>query len=455
MIAAVLLSLALAQTPVDDLRARATRDSRALEHARELTDTVGARLAGSPGDARAVAWGVAKMKALGFQNVRAEKVTVPHWERISESAELTSPTRQKLVISALGGTVSTPARGVEAEVVMAADLEVLRALSPDRVKGKIVFLNKKMRREPSGVGYGETVDIRADGMRVAAGKGAAALVIRSVGTSDARFAHTGVLRREPKAREIPAAALAIPDAEQLERLLAGGPVRLRLKLKTKWHPDAQSANVVGEVPGRGALADGLVLIGAHLDSWDLGHGAVDNASGVGAVLEVGRQLLAEDTSAPRRTLRVVLFANEENGGKGGKGYAEAHQAELERHHAALVCDSGAGRPLGLVFHSTDAAGAQLQSLADALGVAAPVKRFLGHPDVRPLMEAGVPLVALQQDASRYFDVHHTEDDTFDKIDPREYAEFVGAVVTVTHHLLSSPEPLPRVPEADRKRPQAH
>ncbi len=442
------------QTDADLLRERALAESQALEHVRELTDGVGARLAGSPADRKAVAWAVQKMKALGFQNVRAEPVRVPHWERLSESAELSAPTRQPLVVSALGGSPSTPPRGLEAEVVSADSLAALRALGPERVKGRIVFLNKKMVRDPTGRGYGATVDIRSEGMLLAAELGAVGLVIRSVGTGEARFAHTGMVKVEKGKRLIPAAALAIPDAELVERVLRKGPVRLRLKVQTRLNPDAQSANVIGEIPGLGAGSEGLVVIGAHLDSWDLGQGAVDNAAGVGVMLEVGR-LFTTWKKAPTRTLRVVLFANEENGGKGGEAYARRDPAELARHHAAVVCDSGAGRALGVAYLSGQEGAALLQPLVAPLAplkVAAPSYRYLGHPDVKGLLEQGVPILALTQDAERYFDLHHTADDTFDKIDPVPYRQLVASMTVLVHHLLTMEQPLPRIPPAERVRP---
>lgn len=456
----IVVTLAVGQAGTDGgveiLRESALRDSQALEHVRELTDTVGPRLSGSPGDRKAVAWGLARMKALGFQNVRAEKVKVPRWERLAESAELTAPGRQPLVISALGGSISTPAKGIEAEVVMAPTVEALAAMPRDQVKGRIVFLNKKMVRDVTGKGYGETVDIRSRGMHAAAELGAAAVVIRSVGTSNARFAHTGMVRVEKGKRQIPAAALAIPDAETIERLLEKGPVRMRLTVKTRTWPDAESANVVGEIPGTGPLSDGIVVLGAHLDSWDVGQGAVDNAAGVGVVLEAGR-LWATSPKPSSRTLRVVLFANEENGGKGGDAYAEAHASESARHHAAVVCDSGAGRVRGLAYHAGRDSEPLLRPITADLAmlqVEGAAYRFMAHPDIEGLMKQGVPILSLTQDASRYFDLHHTADDTFDKIDPDEYHQLVASMTVLVHHLLTMDQPLSRIPEAERERTAA-
>lgn len=425
-------------------------DPSARDLACSLADEVGPRLAGSAGDALAVLWALDKMKALGLVNVHAEAVKVPHWERGEASAELVAPHAQRLHLAALGGSVATPEAGVEAEVIGVPTLEALQALPREQVEGRIVFYHKVMERTPSGKGYGKTVDVRRSGAAEAAKKGAVASLIRSVGTSDSRFPHTGAMRYDPDASvpKIPAAALAIPDAELLRRLLArGGPVRLKLRLTSRALPEADSANVIGEVPGS-AKPDEVVLLGAHLDSWDLGTGAVDDAAGVGVVLDVAHKLAA---ARPARTVRVVLFANEENGLKGARAYVEVHREELPKHVAALEVDSGSGPVTAVELEGGPGAAAAMEALSPALaalGLPPPVLSDAGGADTSEL--TGVPQVELAQNRARYFDVHHTADDTCDKIDPRELAQVAHLALLVTKHLVTANVDLGRVPEEPKK-----
>lgn len=439
------------------------RDDRALVEtfaahrwACSLTDEVGPRLAGSPGDAAAIAWGLRTMKELGLANVRAEPVTVPVWQRGAESGEIVAPFRHALSLAALGGSVSTPEGGIEAEVVRVESIAALQALPDDAVKGRIVFYDKKMERLPSGEGYGKTVDVRVIGAIEAAKKGAVASVVRTVGTSGARFPHTGAMRASPDGiPKIPAAALAIPDAELVARLIArdaAKPVRIRLVLASKQLPDAQSANVIGEVTGR-ELPDEIVLLGAHLDSWDVGTGAVDDAAGVGAILEIGRQLAMDP---PRRTVRIVLFANEENGLRGAKEYARVHADEAARHVAAMEMDSGAGRADGVLYSAGpgadgDALMAALTPALRKLGLPAPRRvEDAAGADTSQLVPLGVPQVGVDQDRSRYFDLHHSADDTCDKIIPAELAHATAAALEVTRALANARTTLPRLPPSPKK-----
>ena len=462
ILAAALLgaaALALSATSSEassDLRAVLERLVRAAgetngayDTIRGLTDTVGPRLSGSPGDARAVAWAEAALTAQGFSNVHAESVIVPHWERGEESGEIVSPAPFRLSLCALGGSVGTPASGVEADVVEAESLEGVDALG-ERAKGRIVFVWKVMERRPDGSGYGATVPIRGGAASHAAKVGAVGALIRSVATSNARLPHTGSLRYEEGIPKIPAAALAVPDADLIHRLLAGGKtVRVRFVLGARTLPDAVSANVVGEIPGR-EKPDEIVVLGGHLDSWDLGQGAVDDAAGLGIAIEAAR-LIRQLPRRPRRTLRVVAFANEENGLAGSRAYAKAHAAELPFHVAAIECDSGAGRVSGFGWTAGPSAEGTLANVAEILkpfGLGN-LKKGGGGADVGALRAAGVPLFSPIQDSSRYFDVHHSADDTFDKIDREELNSGVAVAAALAYALAESEAPLERIPETER------
>jgi Iap family predicted aminopeptidase len=309
-----------------------------LQH---LTDRIGPRLTGSAGAEAAVAWTAERLRSYGLA-VRTEKVMVPHWVRGVEEAELVAPAPQRILVTALGGSEPTPAAGLTAEVVEAVGIEGLRALAQAEVRGKIVLFNAPMTVNGMD-GYGAAVVQRTRGAAAAARLGAVAALVRSVGTLSARLVHTGAVSYEDAVPRIPAAAVAAEDADLVHRLLASGEtVRLSLRLGCRTLPDALSANVVADLEGREA-ADEVVLIGAHLDSWDLGTGALDDGAGVAMVMETLR-LLKTLGLRPRRTVRGVLYMNEENGLRGGKAYAAAHAAELNRHVAALETDSGGGRP---------------------------------------------------------------------------------------------------------------
>jgi carboxypeptidase Q len=421
----------------------------AYDTIRGLTDTAGPRLSGSAGDARAVAWAEAALKAQGFTNVRAEAVTVPHWERGEESGEIVSPAPFRLSLCALGGSVATPAGGTEAEVVEAQSLEGVDALG-ERARGRIVLVWKVMERRSDGSGYGAAVPVRGGAASHAAKIGAVGVLIRSVGTSNARFPHTGSLRYEEGVPKIPAAALANPDADLLHRLLADGKsVRVRFMLGARTLPDATSSNVLGEIPGR-EKPEEIVVLGGHLDSWDLGQGAIDDAAGLGIVIEAAR-LIGQLPRRPRRTLRVVAFANEENGLAGARAYAKAHASELPRHAAAIESDSGAGRVSGFGWTAGPSAEPYLANVAAILkpfGLG-DVKKGGGGADVGALRAAGVPLFSPIQDVSRYFDLHHSADDTFDKIDREELNTGVAEVAALAYALAESEAPLERIPEAER------
>lgn len=436
------------------IRDRALKESRAFEWVRRLTDEVGPRLAGSAGDRAAGPWGKALLESLGFANVRLEPVPVKVWRRVAESGEVVAPFPQPLALTALGGSVATPKEGLEADVVEVASLEALEALvkgAPGACRGKIVFINRKMERADSMNGYGAVVPIRFHGASRAAAAGAVGVLIRSVGTDSTRLPHTGAMEYEKEVPRVPAAALSIPDADLLSRLVArGNPVRVHFTLDCGDRPDAISANVVGEVRGRD-LPDEVVVVSGHIDSWDLGRGAIDDGAGCGIAIEVAR-LIRNSPRRPRRTIRVVLFANEENGLAGGRTYASAHEAEMTRHAAAFEADSGAGAATGFSWNAGPGAAAVVAELA---GLLEPLKAVqvrnggAGGADVSPLLRFGVPLFGLEQDSSAYFDVHHTANDTLDKVDRRTLDQATAALAALVYAVADLPEALSRIPEAQR------
>jgi hypothetical protein len=429
--------------------------SGAVEVVASLTTAVGPRLAGSAGDKLAVAWALGAMKSRGLANVHAEPVKVPVWQRGVESAVLTAPALRPLAITALGWSGATPPGGVEADLVRFDTLEALRAADPAKIAHKIVFLDVKMRSTPDGSGYGDAVPARGRGPGEAAKKGAAAIVIRSIGTDASRFPHTGAMHREKSlAQALPAAALSNADADLLERILGtNGGAKMRLTLSPRWLPDADSANVVGEVKGR-ERPNEVVVVGAHLDSWDLGEGALDDGAGCAIVLEAGRAIAAMG-HGPRRTIRFVLFAAEENSLSGGKTYASSHAAEASSHVAAMEADLGSARVVSAGFlggsEARDRFARVLGALAP-LGVRATDRPVHGGADISPLRPLGVPLVELEQDAASYFDVHHTANDTLARLDPAGIAQAAAAFATAAWMIADMEGDLGRIGEADRREP---
>ncbi len=432
------------------LAVRGATQTRATEWVRRLTDEVGPRLAGSPGDRAAAAWALALFRELGFENVRAEEVPVKVWERGSESAEIVSPVRQRLVVAALGGSVPTPAGGIAAPLVEMKTLEALEEAvkaDPDAVRGKIVFFSRRTVKGGTGPGYGANVPMRTSGAAKAGPHGALAVLVRSVGTSTSRFAHTGSTSYAEGGPRIPAAAVSNTDADLIERLLARGPVTLKLVLGCRPLPDGTSANVIGEVKGR-ERPEEVVVVSGHLDSWDLGTGAIDDGAGCAIAVEAAR-LIAAAPRRPRRTVRVVLFANEESGLAGGKGYAARHAAELPRHAGAFEADSGTGAPLGFSWSAADAlepALAAVARLLEPLGAGGLRKGGQGGADVSPMAAAGVPLFGLRQETGSYFDFHHTADDTFDKIEPVSLDKAAAAVAAMAYAVADLPALHPRPAE---------
>ncbi|MBN6151936.1 M28 family peptidase [Xanthomonas sp. AmX2] len=408
------------------LREQALADDTGWKVVESLTTEVGPRIAGGEADARAVAWAKAKFKALGFDKVWTEPVTFPKWERRSEHAQVLGAHAQPLTVTALGGS---PAGTVEAEVVRFPDLAALQAAPAGSLSGKIAFVDYQMVKARDGKDYGNGGAVRSKGPSEAIRKGAIGFVMRSAGTDSHRVPHTGITRFDEGLTPVPAAALSVPDANQLARLVARGPTRLRLALDCGWDGEATSYNVIGEITGRSKPKE-VVVIGGHLDSWDLGTGAIDDGAGVGITMAAGH-LIGQLKQAPKRSIRVVAFANEEQGLYGGKAYAQAHAKDVALHQVAAESDFGAGRIYAFNTGSGDAAGSReaTRQIAEALaplGIEyAPDKGGPG-PDVGPLAAKGGAWAWLAQDGTDYFDLHHTADDTLDKIDPTALAQNVAA-----------------------------
>lgn len=401
------------------------RDALGYTIVSSLTTEVGARLAGSPKEAEARRWAVAKLKALGFSNVHEETFPFHAWERGTGSVEVVAPVRLPLVMAALGGSVSTPKGGITAQVAFVNSFDELQKAAPDRFKGQIVYINDRMTRARDGSGYSLAVRKRSKGAIEAAKRGAVAVAIRSAGTDNDRLAHTGNMRYEAGVRQIPGIALSAPDADQIERLHAmGQAISMKIMLQTRNLPRAVSGNVIGDIRGS-ERPDEIVLLGAHLDSWDQGTGAIDDGAGVAIV--IGAALRAAGPGLkPKRTIRVVLFGAEEytGGGKGagtgGEAYAKAHAAEIPNHVLALEADFGAGAPWRFdtnVPVSDLAFYEKIFGKLQPLGIERGKLKTSGGTDIEPLHDAGVRIIAIAQDGTHYFDLHHTANDTLDKIDP--------------------------------------
>ncbi len=391
-----------------------------------LTTEIGPRLAGSPEEAKAREWAVAKFKELGFENVRVQNFTVPGWIRGEETAEIISPFPQKIYITSLGGSVPTPPEGIEADVAYFPTYEDLEAAPMGGLEGKIAFISGRMEKHPDGAGYGPANRKRRSGATEAGKRGALAVVIRSVGTDSHRFPHTGQMRYADDVAPIPIAALSAPDADQLERTLSRGQgLRLKMMLTPQAVGDLPSGNVIGEIVGS-ERPDEIILISGHLDSWDQGTGALDDAAGVG-ISAGAAKLLLDSGLKPKRTIRVVAFGSEEIGLLGGFDYVKQNRDELSKHMLATQSDFGAGLIYEVKSGVKGKAGnAVLKEIADALGLSMSDAPTNGGPDIGPMFNEGVPAMRLQQDGTDYFDYHHTPDDTFDKIDPDEMAQNTGA-----------------------------
>jgi carboxypeptidase Q len=400
-----------------------------------IGDTFGNRLSGSPNLEAAIQWAVAEMRKDGLENVRAEPVKVPHWVRGRESLEIVGSTPQPLVILGLGNSVGTPPDGIEAELLIVHSFEELDALR-DRVKGRIVLFNVPF------TSYGETVRYRTSGPARVGALGGVAMLVRSVGPAGLRTPHTGTLQYAEGQPQIPGAALTAEDTARLQRMVdRGTTVRLKLAMEAHFLPDADSANVVGELRGR-ERPDEVIVVGGHFDSWDVGTGSTDDGGGCVVTWEALR-LMKKLQLRPRRTVRVVLWTNEENGGRGGLAYRDRHQSELANHVMMMESDGGIFHTRGFGFSGTEAARTKVKDIAmlltgiqaDAIGPSG------GGADIGPsVQQANVPALALDSEGN-YFLIHHTPADTVDKIDPVEVSRAVAAVAVMTYVIAEMPERL--------------
>jgi carboxypeptidase Q len=410
---------------------------KAYQRLSVLTDHIGNRLSGSQNLERAIEWAVAEMKKDGLDNVRAEKVMVPHWVRGEESLELTSPVTRKLTMLGLGNSVGTPTDGVSAEAVVVRSFDELDKLG-EAVRGKIVVYNAPF------VSYGATVAYRLNGASRAARFGAVAAIVRSITPVSLNTPHTGAMRYDEALPKIPTAAVTIEAAEQLQRMYdRGDHPMLRLKMEAKFLPDAESANVVAEIKGSDR-PDEVVLLSGHFDSWDVGQGAHDDGGGC-IVAWHAVQLLKELGLKPRRTIRVVLYTNEENGGRGGNAYRDAHRAEISNHVLAIESDLGTYQPVGFGLGATSPAQARanMTEIAKLLSSirADRIAASGGGSDIGPLVTEGVIGASFDVDSSRYFEIHHTPADTLDKISPQDVAACVAAMAVMAYTVADMPQSL--------------
>ena len=431
-----------APAPVDAkvaaLRDAALKDDVAYDIVEGMTTEIGPRLAGTEAEARARAWSVTKLKALGFKNVRIEPYQMPVWVRGVETGSILSPFPQALKLTALGNSGATPAAGLTAPVVVFRTYGDLANAPAEAVRGKIVYVGNAMVPTQDGSSYGAYGPARFVGPALAARLGAAAIVIKSIGTDHHRNPHTGVTDFPAGVAPIPSAALSVSDAELLERIAdRGKPITLKLMLTPRFAGTGTSGNVIAEVPGSDPKA-GIVLVGGHLDSWDLGTGAIDDASGVAITTAAAKRLL--DGPRPKRTIRVVWFGDEESGGFGGAAYAKAHAGE--RHATAAESDFGADRVWRFESSLPDAAKPVVDRLAVALAPLG-IIRGAGVPhggtDVGPTIATGVAGIDLNQSGLRYFDYHHTPEDTLDRIDPEQLRQNVAAWTAMIATVANAPE----------------
>ena len=400
-----------------------------------LGDTFGNRLSGSPNLEAAIQWAVAEMKKDGLENVHTEPVKVPHWVRGRESLEIAGPIPQPLVILGLGNSIGTPPAGIEAELLIVHSFEELDAAG-GRVKGKIVLFNVPFTT------YGDTVRFRAAGPSRAGALGALAVLVRAVGPAGLRTPHTGALNYAEGQPQIPAAALTTEDTARLQRMVdRGTTVRLKLTMEAHFLPDADSFNVVGELRGR-ELPNEFVVVGGHFDSWDVGTGSTDDGGGCVVTWDALR-MMKKLNLRPRRTVRVVLWTNEENGTRGGNAYRDQHRGELASHVAMIESDSGVFTPTGFGFSGSDAARARVREIATLLaGIHADgISPSGGGADIEPsVQQANIPAFELEN-SGNYFLIHHTAADTVDKIDPLEVSRAAAAVAVMTYVIAEMPERL--------------
>ena len=433
------------------IRDAALRDDYTYQQLAHLTENIGPRISGSPQSQAAVEYVAEELRKLGLE-VRLEQVKAPHWVHGTENADLVEfpgqapGTTQKVVLTALGGSTSTPAGGITTDVVVVKSFDELNARGREQVAGKIVLFNVPFDKEKAANGlameaYGEAVIYRGNGAKAAAQLGAAASLIRSVGSADFRLPHTGW----SAAAGIPAGAVAVEDADLIAHLAAQGRVRMHLTLTPQLLPDVTSYNVVGDLKGS-EHPEQIVIVSGHLDSWDLGTGAIDDGAGFAVAMETAH-VLQQLHLRPKRTLRVIAWMDEENGGRGHDAYAKDEQAEFSNHVAAIESDSGAGHPLGFDAKITSIAVPLLQPLQNILKSfgANVIKLTNDSPgaDIAPLAKAGVPAFGILQDARTYFYYHHTAADTLDKVVPAQLRENAAAMAVMGYALASMAQPLPR------------
>jgi Zn-dependent M28 family amino/carboxypeptidase len=432
----------------------ALKSDYAWDQLAHLTNNIGPRPAGSAQANHAAQYVAGELRKLGL-DVKLEKVVVPHWVRGEETGALVEfpgmapGTTQKVVLTALGGSVATPAQGVTAEVVVVNNFDELAALSHDKVAGKIVLFNYKFDKQLAATGhggpaYGEAVIYRALGASAAAKQGAIAALVRSVGGADYRIPHTGAMIYLKDVPQIPAAAVTAEDADMLAYLAKQGNVRMHLVLTPQKLPDVESYNVVADLKGSD-LADQVVIVSGHLDSWDLGTGAIDDGAGVVVAMQTA-QLIKQLGLHPRRTIRVIAWMNEEFGGSGGRAYAADHKAEIAKHFAAIESDLGAGHPVGFRMSAPPANLPLLQPAAQILqtsGAGMTQTADDTEADIAHLLSLGVPCFGPIQDERFYFNYHHTAADTLDKVVPRELQENAAVMAVLAYALANLPKDLER------------
>jgi carboxypeptidase Q len=436
------------------LQQAALNSGYAYRQVTHLANNIGPRLSGSAQSVKAIEYVANELKAIGCE-VQLEKVMVPHWVRGEETAALIQfpgqapGTTQKIVLCALGPSVATPANGITAEVIAVRNFDELKSLPRDKVAGKIVLFNypfdKQMAAEGrSGDAYGEAVVYRSKGPSAAARQGAIACLIRSVGAADYRLPHTGMTDYAKDAPKIPAGALTAEDADLIVDLLRQGPVKMKLVLRPQQLPDVESYNVIGDIKGS-EHPEEVIIVSGHLDSWDLGTGAIDDGAGVAVSMEAAN-LIQKLRLKPKRTIRVIAWMNEENGEAGSKQYAKDHEKEISTHFAAMETDGGAGHPIGVNIK----ANAEVKKMFAPIGAilqesGAGILDRVEHcgADIEPLEKAGVPAFSPIQDNRFYFNYHHTAADTLDKIVPKELAENSAVVAVVAYALANMERPLPR------------
>jgi carboxypeptidase Q len=436
------------------LQQSALNSDYAYRQVAHLANNIGPRLSGSAQAAKAVEYVASELKAIGCE-LQLERVMVPHWVRGEETAALVQfpgqapNTTQKIVLCALGPSVATPENGTTAEVVAVRNFDELKSLPLDKVAGKIVLFNypfdKQMAAENrANEAYAEAVVYRSDGPSAAARQGAVACLIRSVGGADYRLPHTGQTNYANDAPKIPAGAVTAEDADLISYLVGQGPVKMKLVLTPQTLPDVESANVIGDIKGS-EHPEQVVVVSGHLDSWDLGTGAIDDGAGVAVSIEAAN-LIQKLNLKPKRTIRMIAWMNEENGSRGSKQYAKDHEKEISNHFAAMETDGGAGHPLGINIKAKPEVKKMLAPVAAILQESgAGMLNLVEHcgADIAPLEKAGVPAFSPIQDSRFYFNYHHSAADTLDKIVPKELAENSAVVAVAAYALANMEQPLPR------------